>query len=61
MHVCILSSFFVNEIINYYANYVNFNWHINILIILHILTYVSEENNHNQFVGENYTVGKEQE
>lgn len=42
MYVCILSPFFVNGIIDYYANYVNFNWHINILIILHILTYVSE-------------------
>lgn len=52
---------FVNEIIDYYANYANFNWHVNILIILHILTYGSEENNHYQFVGDHYTVGKEKE
>lgn len=43
IHVCLyFISFFVNEIIDYYANYANFNWHVNILIILHILTYVSE-------------------
>lgn len=42
MDVCILSPFFVNKMIDYYANYANFNWYVNILIILHILTYVSE-------------------